>query len=157
MAALSLLSVNTGLQCHEGIILNLYMYVITVYCMFYNILLITFSPGQNGHHFADNIFKCIFLIFLFILIQISFKFIPWDQVDMSNNWQIPESAMTLQGYWHMCVIRPEWVPCMSNWKYCPKIYNIRCTKSQNLNDSRLVFQLSPPNTLKPGVKSRMKM
>ena len=35
--------------------------------------------------------------------------------------------------------------------------NIRRTKSQNLNDSRLVLRLSPPNTLKPGVKSRMKM
>ena len=31
------------------------------------------------------------------------------------------------------------------------------TKSQNLNVSRLVLQLSLPNPLKPGVKSRMKM
>ena len=38
-----------------------------------------------------------------------------------------------------------------------KISNISHTKSQNLNDSRLVFQLSLPNPLKPGVKSRMKM
>ena len=36
-------------------------------------------------------------------------------------------------------------------------FNIRCTKSQNLNVSRLVLQLSLPNPLKPGVKSRMKM
>ena len=41
-------------------------------------------------------------------------------------------------------------------KYC-KISNIWCTKSQNLNDSRLVLQLPLPNPLKPGVKSRMKM
>ena len=33
-----------------------------------------------------------------------------------------------------------------------KICNIRRTKSQNLNDSRLVLQLSLPNLLKPGVK-----
>ena len=33
-----------------------------------------------------------------------------------------------------------------------KISNIRRTKSQNLNDSRLVLQLSLPNLLKPGVK-----
>ena len=38
-----------------------------------------------------------------------------------------------------------------------KISNIRRTKSQNLNDSRLVLQLSLSNPLKPGVKSRMKM
>ena len=35
--------------------------------------------------------------------------------------------------------------------------NISHTKSQNLNVSRLVLQLSLPNPLKPGVKSRMKM
>ena len=38
-----------------------------------------------------------------------------------------------------------------------KISNIRCTKSQNLNDSHLVLQLSLPCPLKSGVKSRMKM
>ena len=38
-----------------------------------------------------------------------------------------------------------------------KISNIRHTESQNLNDSSLVLQLSLPNLLKPGVKSRMKM
>ena len=35
--------------------------------------------------------------------------------------------------------------------------NIRHTKSENLNVSRLVLQLSLRNLLKPGVKSRMKM
>ena len=38
-----------------------------------------------------------------------------------------------------------------------QILNIRCTKSQNLNVSRLTLQLSLPNPLKPGVKSKMKM
>ena len=37
------------------------------------------------------------------------------------------------------------------------ISNISRTKSQNLNVSRLVLQLSLRNRLKPGVKSRMKM
>ena len=32
-----------------------------------------------------------------------------------------------------------------------------CTKSQILNDSRLILQLLLPNSLKPGVKSRIKM
>ena len=43
----------------------------------------------------------------------------------------------------------------------PKKYrkssNIRGTKSQNLNESRLVLQLPLPNPVKPGVQSRMKM
>ena len=38
-----------------------------------------------------------------------------------------------------------------------KIINISRTTSQNLNDSRLVLQLSLPSPLKPGVKLRMKM
>ena len=38
-----------------------------------------------------------------------------------------------------------------------KITNISGTNSQNLNDTRLVLQLSLPNPLKPGVKSRMNM
>ena len=38
-----------------------------------------------------------------------------------------------------------------------KVSNIRRTKFQNLNDSRLVLQLSLPNSLTPGVKLRMKM
>ena len=38
-----------------------------------------------------------------------------------------------------------------------KVSNIRPTKCQNLNDSHLVLQLSVPNPLKPGVKSRIKM
>ena len=38
-----------------------------------------------------------------------------------------------------------------------KVSNIRRTKCQNLNDSRLVLQLSIPNPLKPSVKSIMKM
>ena len=44
-------------------------------------------PGQNGYHFADNLFKCIFLneIFL-ILIQTSLKFVPKVQID--NKWAL---------------------------------------------------------------------
>ena len=38
-----------------------------------------------------------------------------------------------------------------------KVSNIRRTKSQNLNASRLILSLSLPNPLKPGVKLRMKM
>ena len=38
-----------------------------------------------------------------------------------------------------------------------KVSIIRRTKYQNLNDSRLILQLSVPNPLMPSVKSIMKM
>ena len=39
-------------------------------------------PGQNGHHFADDIFRCVFMNEKFcILIQISLKFVPEGPID----------------------------------------------------------------------------
>ena len=39
-------------------------------------------PGQNGRHFADDIFRCNFVNEMFlILIQISFKFVPEGPID----------------------------------------------------------------------------
>ena len=39
-------------------------------------------PGQNGHHLADNIFRCIFVNQKFaILITISLKFVPKGPFD----------------------------------------------------------------------------
>ena len=39
-------------------------------------------PGQNGCHFTDNIFKCIFMNEkLCILIRISLRFVPEDPID----------------------------------------------------------------------------
>ena len=53
------------------------------------------------------------------------------------------------------------VCCLFNTLYLfseyRKVSNIRHTKSENLSDCRLVLQLPLANTLKPSVKSRMKM
>ena len=39
-------------------------------------------PGQNSHHFTDDIFTCIFVKEKFwILIKISLKFIPKGPID----------------------------------------------------------------------------
>ena len=39
-------------------------------------------PGQNGRHFADDIFRCIFVNEKFyILIKISLKFVPKGSID----------------------------------------------------------------------------
>ena len=46
--------------------------------------------------------------------------------------------------------------CVHQRPYYRQLSNIRRTKSQNLNVSRLVLQLAVCITLKPGVKSRMK-
>ena len=41
-------------------------------------------PGQNGCHFADHIFRCIFMNKKFcILIKISFKFVPKGPIDIN--------------------------------------------------------------------------
>ena len=43
-------------------------------------------PGQNGHHFADDTFGCIFVNEKFcILISISLKFVPKDSIDKNLN------------------------------------------------------------------------
>ena len=43
---------------------------------------LTPPPGQNGRHYADNIFRCIFLNEkFFILIKISLKFVPKGPID----------------------------------------------------------------------------
>ena len=45
------------------------------------------SPGQNGRHFADDIFICIFLNEKFcILIRMSPKLIPKGPID--NKWAL---------------------------------------------------------------------
>ena len=54
------------------------------------------------------------------------------------------------------IIILEWKPESIITRY-RQTSNISRTKSQTLNVSCLVLQLSLPNPLKPGVKSRMKM
>ena len=50
----------------------------------------TLRPEQNGQHFADNIFKCVFLKWNnCILIRISLKFVPEGPIDQSHNAPVP--------------------------------------------------------------------
>ena len=45
------------------------------------------SPGQNGRHFTDDIFNCIFVNEKFcILIQISMTFVPKGPVVINEHW-----------------------------------------------------------------------
>ena len=59
----------------NGCLLSLMMKAMACMASFY--LVITLRPGQNGRHFPDDIFKCIFLNEnVWISIEISLKFVP---------------------------------------------------------------------------------
>ena len=81
----------------------------------------TLKPRQNGRHFADDIFNCIFLNEnVWILIKISLKFVPKGPI---NNipalvqimaWRRPgdkllSEPMVVSLLTHICVTRPQWV------------------------------------------------
>ena len=81
------------------------------------------DPRQNGRHFADDIFKCIFLNEnAWISLKISLKFVPKVRI---NNilalvqimaWRRPgdkplSEPMMDNLVTHICVTRPQWVKC----------------------------------------------
>ena len=85
----------------------------------------TLRPKQNGRHFADDVFKCIFLNEnVWILLKISLKFVP--EVPINNipslvqimAWRRPgdkslSEPMMVSLLTHICVARPQWVnECM---------------------------------------------
>ena len=85
-----------------------------------NTLYITLRPRQNGRHFADDIFKCIFLNGnVWIPIIISIRFVPKGP---NNNipalvqimaWRRPgdkplSEPMMVSLTTHICVTRPQW-------------------------------------------------
>ena len=60
------------------------------YCIFalnhWIVLFDPFPPGQNDRHFADDIFKCIFIIEKFhILIWILLKFVHKDPINNNSS------------------------------------------------------------------------
>ena len=78
-------------------------------------------PRQNGRHFPDNIFKCIFLnANLWISINISLNFVPKGQIDNTlalvqiMAWHRPgdkplSEPMTVSFLIHIGISRPQWV------------------------------------------------
>ena len=83
----------------------------------------TLRPRQNGRHFADDIFKCIFLNEnVWIPIKISMKFVPKGPINnipalvQIRAWRCPgnkplSEPMMVSLTTHICVTRPQWV----NW------------------------------------------
>ena len=80
----------------------------------YSIIINTMRQRQNGGHFADDIFKCIFFNEnIQISITISLKFVPKGSL---NN--IPPLVQIMAWHWPgakplsepmICVTRPHWV------------------------------------------------
>ena len=82
-------------------------------------ILNTLRPRQNGRHFADDMFKCIFLNEnVWIPIEISLKFVPKGSIN--NNpalfqimaWRRPgdkplSEPMMVSSQTHICVTRPQ--------------------------------------------------
>ena len=90
----------------------------------------TLRPRQDGRHFADDLFKCIFMNEnVWISIKISLKF-----VRKSPNCNIPalvqimawrrsgdkslSEAMMVDLLTHTCVTRPQWVKLMKHKLLC---------------------------------------
>ena len=81
----------------------------------------TLRPRQNGHHFPDDIFKCIFLNEnTWISIKISLKFVPRGPINNITAlvhimaWRRPGDKplfepMMVSSPTHICVTRPQWV------------------------------------------------
>ena len=61
---------------------TLIAWAIMLYDGFENYIFNTLRPRQNGRHFADDMFKCIFLNEnIWILIEISLKFVPQGPIN----------------------------------------------------------------------------
>ena len=88
----------------------------------------TLRPRQDGCHFADDIFKCIFLNEnVWIPIKISLKFIPKGPINNISElvqimaWRRPgdkplSEPMLVSLLTHICVTRPQWVKAAVHYK-----------------------------------------
>ena len=91
----------------------------------------TLRPRQNGGHFPDDIFKCIFLNEnIWISLKISLNFVPNGRIDnipalvQIMAWHRPgdkplSEPMIVSLPTHICVTRPQWVNhCRGvTWKF----------------------------------------
>ena len=88
----------------------------------------TLRPRPNGHHFADDIFKGIFLDEnIWIPVKISLKFVPKGAINnipalvqmmaWRRSGDRPLSETMVVGLpTHICVIRSQWVKSIASFK-----------------------------------------
>ena len=101
--------------------LILYKYHHLLLSRIFHVWINTLGPRQNGRHFANDIFKCIFLNEnVWISIKISLKFVPKGPINNIPSlfqimaWRRPgdkplSEAMMVNLPTHICVTRPQWV------------------------------------------------
>ena len=100
----------------------------------------TLRPKQNGRHFPDDIFKCIFLNEnVWILIKISLKFVPKGRISNILTvvpimaWRRPgdkplSEPVIVSLLTHICVTRPQWVNVVNLKDVCEiTLYLIKTT------------------------------
>ena len=77
-----------------------------------------------------------------------------DALDCDNDGLVQDCSNAIANALEL--LQP-WTTPLIYGKVYRQISNISHTKSQTLHVSHLVLQLSLPNPLKPGIKSKMKM
>ena len=114
-------------------------------------LINTLRPIQNGRHFADDIFKRIFLNkYIWISINISLKFVPMCPIDnipalvKMMAWRRPgdkpiTEPMVVSLMTHICVTRHQWV----KKKYHCLLNSVTQSLFQFLEQSDLISSLIP--------------
>ena len=91
-------------------------------------LLKSSPPRQNGHHFADDIFKYIFMNEKFcILIRISLKFVPTEG-PISNKSANRRQAIFWTNadpvHWHIYAALGGWVKVLKAYTVCWELTSI---------------------------------
>ena len=127
----------------------------------------TLGPRQNGRHFPDDIFKCIFLNEnVWISIKISLNFVPRCPVNyipalvQIMAWRRPgdkplSEPMIVGLPTHICITRPQWVNTLwpedlHRWTGCSLVQVMiwHCTTpSHYLNQCWLTINWTPRNKL----------
>ena len=122
----------------------------------------TLRPRQDGRHFADDIFKRIFLNEnVWIPIKISLKFVPKSPI---NN--IPAlvhiiawrrlgdkplyETMLVSLLTHICVTRPQWVKRKNSRHHWMNLHNIVCF-IRILNDDNLISSKANSSDAREGI------
>ena len=110
-----------GCTCEVWEWISFFISHITIGLITYHARINTLRPRQNGRHFADDIFKCIFLHEnVSIAIKISLKFVPKGPINnipalvQPMDWRRPGDKPSSEPIMvslptHICVTRPQWV------------------------------------------------
>ena len=113
---------------------------------------VTWSLAKKNKKNVQNIDARLVFIMIILLLQALCLILAFSQM---LDWMLNTSSSKGLTAKHQATPK-RWLPPSARKTY-RKISNISRTKSQNVNDSRLVLHLSLPNVVNPGVKYRMKM